>query len=99
MLAEYLAPLPTSIALTIAVCTGSGNFSAAFCCLQAVAPSSRAVAATEIQSLTDAGFIGFTLPPGLFQMPPLHSKRKAGSLRNHGRRWRPRLAVAVRRAS
>src|ERR1700689_1604646 len=99
MLAEYFAPLPTSMTFTIAVCTGSGNLSAAFCCLHAVAPASRAVAAAAIQILTDAGFVGFILPPGLFQMPPLHSKRKAGSVRNHGRRWQRRLAVAARHAS
>src|SRR5580692_1984915 len=67
MLAEYLAPLPTAMVCTIAVCTGSGRVSAAFCCLQARPPSVRAVASAVRQSLTAVGFIGSLFPKSLFK--------------------------------
>src|ERR1700733_2997290 len=67
MLAEYLAPLPTAMVCTIAVCTGSGRVSAEFCCLHAVAPSVRAVASAVSQSLRAVRFIASLFPKSFFK--------------------------------
>src|SRR6202789_1943522 len=99
MLAEYLAPFPTAMGCTSAVCTGRGNVSAAFCCLHAVRPTRRVVPRTASDRFTATGFIGFTLPLELFQTQPSRSRTKAGFVHSHDRRWRPRPVVAARRAS
>src|SRR5450432_2106914 len=64
MLAEYFIPLPTAMACTLAVCTGSGSVAAAFSCLHAAAPSMRALAraAGQRQFRTAAAFIGSLFP-------------------------------------
>src|SRR6202522_3306402 len=67
MLAEYLAPLPTAMVCTIAVCTGSGSVSAEFCCLHAVPLSVRAIASAVRQNLAPVGFIGSLFPKSLFK--------------------------------
>src|SRR5277367_4094213 len=67
MLAEYLAPLPTAMVCTFAVCTGNGRVSAEFCCLHAVPPSVRAVPSAVRQNLTAVGFIASLLPKSLFK--------------------------------
>src|SRR5580700_431355 len=98
MLAEYFAPLPTSIDCTVAVWTGRGVVSAVVCCLHAVAAASRVVAATASESLRAVGFIGFTPLPGIFRRLPWHSRRKAGSVRSRARHWPRWLAAGARRA-
>src|ERR1700742_5258983 len=99
MLAEYFAPFPTATGCTSAVCTGKGNVSAEFCCLHAVRPTRRVVPRTASDRFAVTGFIGFTLPPELFQTLPSRSRSQAGFVRNHVRRWQQRPAVAARRAS
>src|SRR3984885_5353983 len=99
MLAEYFAPLPMATGCTSAVCTGRGSVSAAFCCLHAVSPAIKAAASMAIENLADAGFMAVTLPPGLSQRQPWHSRKKAGFVRIHVRRWPRRLAVGADRAS
>src|ERR1700679_447156 len=67
MLAEYLAPLPTAMVRTVAVCTGNGRLSAEFCCLHPLAPSTIAVPSAVSQSLTAVGFIASLFPKSLFK--------------------------------
>src|SRR5579859_2401016 len=62
MLAEYLAPLPTAIVCTMAVCTGTGRVSAASCCLHPIAPSRRGPAMPAAQTLMMMGFITSLFP-------------------------------------
>src|ERR1700727_1691783 len=99
MLAEYFAPLPMATGCTSAVCTGKGSVSAEFCCLHAVSPAISAAARMAIENLADAGLIAVTLPPALSQRQPSRSRRKAGFVRIHVRRWPRRLAAAADRAS
>src|ERR1700692_29083 len=67
MLAEYLAPLPTPIVCTMAVCTGTGKVSAASCCLHPIAPSRRGPATPATQTLMMMGFIDSLFPKGFLE--------------------------------
>jgi hypothetical protein len=62
MLAEYLAPLPTAIVCTLAVCTGTGKVSAASCCLHPIAAGSKRPAATAAKNFMTVGFIASLFP-------------------------------------
>src|ERR1700761_5988586 len=67
MLAEYLAPLPTAIVCTIAVCTGTGRVSAESCCLHPVAPSRRGPATAAAKNLVTVGFISSLFPKSFLE--------------------------------
>ncbi len=67
MLAEYLAPLPTAIVCTMAVCTGTGKVSAASCCLHPIALSRKVPAAAARQNFTTVGFIGSLFPKSFLE--------------------------------
>jgi len=67
MLAEYLAPLPTAIVCTMAVCTGTGKVSAASCCLHPIAPSSRGLTNAATQNFMTVGFIDSLFPKSFLE--------------------------------